>query len=160
MNRLMNVRTPALLRGRGGFTAIEVMVVLLIVAITTAIAAPALDGYVEQTRSRRALDQVVGDLAFTRMLAVSEGRRAAVRFDAGGVYRIQSQAADGSWTTRRSVDLQTEYGDAAFAGLAAVEFSSRGLVTNLTGESTVKITVGGARDSMYVSPVGRTYRAF
>jgi prepilin-type N-terminal cleavage/methylation domain-containing protein len=152
--------------GVGGFSAIELLTVLVLVTVLASIAAPSMDAYVDRTRTQRALDQLVGDVAYARLLAVQEGRSTAVRLEANGTYRIERLDAGGSWVAIRTVDLAGLYRGVGFdleGGTAAIEFSSRGLISNFGdsgAESFLKVSRASSRDSVFVSPAGRTYRAF
>ena len=154
--------TPLSVRHRsGGFSAIELMTTLVLVGILASLATPALNEYVDRTRTRRALDRVVSDVSYARMLAVQRGAPAAILLREGGVYTVESRNTDGTWEIVRTVPLREEFGDVTFTGAPAMlEFNSRGLVTNLGTDSYIKIARAGARDSIFVSPAGRVYRDF
>lgn len=144
-----------------GFSAIELLTILVIVGVLASLAAPSMGALVARTATRRALDQLVSDVAYVRMLAVEQGHRTAIRLGTDGVYRLETSDEDGTWKTVRRVDLQANHPHVEFAGGAAsLEFSSRGLITNLAADSHLKLRRGSARDSAYVSPAGRVYRDF
>lgn len=147
--------------GRAGFSALELMTVLVILTIAGSLATPSLRGFVDQSRTRRALDQLVADLSYARLLAVEEGRRFGVRLQSDGSYTIESLSTGGSWTPVHNVRLRDEFDGVSLEGdVSMIEFSSRGLMTSLTGDSYVRLTVNGSRDSIFLSPAGRVYRDF
>ncbi|MEX2582605.1 MAG: GspH/FimT family pseudopilin [Gemmatimonadota bacterium] len=148
-------------RRSGGFSIVELLTVLVIVGIVMSIATPAFGEYLDRTRTRRALDRLVADVSFARALAVERGTSAAVRLDSGGIYRVETLNADGSWAAVRTVSLQGDYPGVEFVGeTTALEFSSRGIITNLGNDSYLKIGRESVRDSIFVSPAGRVYREF
>jgi type IV fimbrial biogenesis protein FimU len=146
---------------RRGFSLIELIVVLLVLSILTATAVPSMTAYTDRNRTRRALDRVSGDISFARMTALERGNPTRVVFQADGVYVIQTFTPPGSWNTLRTVSLGLELPGVAFtAGASNLQFSSRGLLTNLSTEGYVRISRGSVRDSLFVSPAGRVYRDF
>jgi hypothetical protein len=112
--------------------------------------------------TRRALDQMVADIAFARVNAIRQGRRTAVVLQAGGTYEIRSQDTTGTWTTLKTVVLVNEFPGIAFGGdVTNLEFSSRGLLmTAIAGDGFIKVFRSATRDSVFISPAGRVYRAF
>ncbi len=55
-----------------GFTLVELVVVLAIIGITSAIAAPSVAGWIQNYRAKTAARQLMSDLLFARMSAVSQ----------------------------------------------------------------------------------------
>ncbi|MEX2572146.1 MAG: GspH/FimT family pseudopilin [Gemmatimonadota bacterium] len=144
-----------------GFSAIELLTVLVLVGVLTSLAAPAMGAYVDASRTRRAVDHFVADIAFARLLAVNEGRRIAVDIGADATYTVERLSTDGTWSTLRTVRLRDEYvGVSVVSGNARFEFSSRGLMTNETTDSTIEITRNDASAVAFVSPAGRVYREY
>lgn len=144
-----------------GFTAIELLTVLVIIGIGAAVAAPNISAFVHKTRTQQALNQVVTDVARARLMAVEDGRKAALVFQTDGTYYLQTQATDGTWSTVQTVRLRDDFTGVSIQGdMSSLEFSTRGMVTNLAGDAYLRILSNGARDSVFVSPAGRAYRAF
>lgn len=144
-----------------GYSMIELLTVLVILGIGASIATPAIAAYVDQARSQSALDRLVADVSYARMMAVEDGRKSAIRVQADGTYTLETFTSSGSWAPIRTVRLADDYPGIVLSGtVSALEFSSRGLVENLAGEAYIKVSVNGARDSVFVSPAGRAYRDF
>jgi type II secretion system protein H len=148
-------------RCRGGFSLIELLVAMVILAILATMALPSMGGYVDRTQTRRALDQLTADFGVARMHAVERARPTRIVMQTDGSYTIQAQSADGTWATIRSVRLRDNFpGVSLSAASTVVQFSSRGLVTNLSGDGLIRVTRNSVRDSLFISPAGRVYRAF
>jgi prepilin-type N-terminal cleavage/methylation domain-containing protein len=145
-----------------GFSLVEILTALVLVALVSSMAVPSMRSYVDRTNTRRALDQLVADISYARLLAVQQGKRTAVVIDDDGSYVINVSDNAGGWVTLKAVELNDEYEGVAVEGdLAALEFSSRGLLmTELASDGFIKIVRNGVRDSVFVSPAGRVYRAF
>ena len=145
-----------------GFSLIEILAALVLIALMASMAVPSMNGYVDRSMTRRALDQLVSDIAFARLNAVQQGRRTTVGLQSGGTYVVRSLGTDDTWTTLKTVNLTNEYPGVAFGGdVTTLEFSSRGLLmTAIVGDGFIKISRAATRDSVFISPAGRVYRAF
>jgi len=71
-----------------GFTLLEMMIVVAIMGILSAIAVPNLKTYMAQRRLNGAVRQVFGDLMAARQRAITENRSIGVEFTSDHVYRI------------------------------------------------------------------------
>lgn len=69
---------------RAGVTLAEILTVLVILGILSAIAAPSLRAMIARHQAVGALNQLAGDLMLARMTAVREGHRVVVTFADGG----------------------------------------------------------------------------
>ncbi len=158
----MNNGTRQRVRARDGFSLIEILVVLVLITLITSFAAPSMSGYVDRTKTRRALDQLVADIAYSRLMAVQQGRRTAVVIQDDGTYSIRALDESGSWVTVKTVDLRAEYpGVTVGGGLMNLEFTSRGMLNGTSSsDGFVKVSRASVRDSVFVSPAGRVYRAY
>jgi prepilin-type N-terminal cleavage/methylation domain-containing protein len=146
-----------------GYTLIELLVALVIFAILISVAAPSLRGVLAVNRRHGALDRVTADIAYARTLAVREGQRAVISFAGGGTtYQIDTISPGGGVGTIRQMDLADDFQGVRFASssVSSLQFNSRGLLQNLTNDGFVTVVRDGARDSVFVSPVGRVYRAY
>lgn len=171
-------------RAGAGFTAIELMVVLALIGILVAVAAPSFTDFFARKRVESVTSELGTDLQYARSEAVA--RNAAVRLTFGtGCYVIHTQPtgasasscsqADGVASTMGSngsgetaADIKTvklrSGTSAAFAGnsgLSYIEFEPvRGSATwngtdALAGTVNVNSSVGGWQLRVNVSAVGR-----
>jgi prepilin-type N-terminal cleavage/methylation domain-containing protein len=148
-------------RREGGFTLIELTVVLLLLALVVAMAAPSVSGYVDRSRTRRALDRLVTDIAYTRQVAMQQGRRVRLRIVSPTTYQVDTLSFAGSWGQLKIVDLTTDFtGVDLSQGVSTLEFTSRGLLSAQSDTGFVKISRQARRDSVFVLPTGRIHRAY
>lgn len=149
------------LRSRSGYSFVELLTTLAVIGIGASIATPALSGYVESVRSQQAMNHVVADISYARIMAVEEGRKSAIRMAADGAYTIERLTSTGTWETVRTENLRADYPGVTVSGDGmTLEFSSRGLVTSLGTEGKLRIATNSSADSIFVSPAGRVYRDY
>jgi type IV fimbrial biogenesis protein FimT len=139
---------------QSGFTLIELIVIIAIVAIFAGIAIPNFLSYMPKYRLNGAARQIMGDLMAARMKAVKENNRFRVLFLDNHQYKIldddnNNNAEDsGEWTNIK--DIQSEYSDVTFSATANPIFYPRGTaygstitLTNSTGSKYVKVAITG-----------------
>jgi prepilin-type N-terminal cleavage/methylation domain-containing protein len=94
--------------GKSGFTLVEMLIALTLIAVATAISASALRTYYETTTSRRAASVIAGDIAVTRSAAVKLGRNVSlVAREDSLSYVIRSDSGTVLYP-RRSFDTESE----------------------------------------------------
>jgi len=145
------------MRKDSGFTLIELIVIIAIVAVFAGIAVPNFLSYMPKSRLNGAARQVMGDLMAARMKAVKLNHRVKVFFYSNHQYKICDDAdnngtvADGEGDVQLR-DIQREYSDVTFDldKTADPVFSSRGTATNRTitlqnssGLKEIKISITG-----------------
>ncbi|MHB8972780.1 MAG: pilus assembly FimT family protein [Pirellulaceae bacterium] len=87
----------------GGFSLLELIIVLAILAMLLAVAWPSLRRPVMRSAAQQAARQLVKDLARARMAAIDSGQVMRFRFEPGGIRYVVELAAvsvDGNETTR------------------------------------------------------------
>lgn len=62
-----------LLPGRGGFSLVEIMVVVLMIGILATISGPPMFSYLRSNQMQTQLDRLVGDLQYARAVSISTG---------------------------------------------------------------------------------------
>ncbi|HEU4561980.1 MAG TPA: GspH/FimT family pseudopilin [Longimicrobium sp.] len=146
-----------------GYTLFEMMATLVIAGIALSIAVPGMEGVLRRERVRGAMNRLAGDLEYTRMAAVRNGRSTVFRFipgpgcppPGGTGYHIRVK---GSTTVLRQwypadgvhVCYWTNNAD-------SLVYNSRGLLAPFNNR-TIRGVLGGARDSLTISSLGRIYR--
>jgi len=147
-----------------GFTLVELITVLVVIAIGAAIAFPRLEGMAARARARGALDQVSADLYLARTLAVREGTRTVLRFqrrtDRPECHRPTYSLVVRSTPERTVRVTDLRLGPSACLRLGTVDslvFNSRGLPSGGLNRK-VYVVQPGHTDSLTFSLLGRTFR--
>ncbi|NNM07137.1 MAG: prepilin-type N-terminal cleavage/methylation domain-containing protein [Gemmatimonadetes bacterium] len=95
------------MEGNRGFSVVEILVVLLLIAILLSWAAGAFNGYQQRVAARRAAEVFVQDLNVTKTEASRSRRVTVLDFDEGGLgYVVRMESGD--TILRRSYDDQAE----------------------------------------------------
>lgn len=77
------------MRGKSGFTLVEMMVVIAVAGVLTAIAIPTYIAWLPRHRANGAARQLFTDLQYARMRAISENNDYKVEFDTGNnLYKV------------------------------------------------------------------------
>lgn len=157
------------LRRRSGYTLLEVLLVVALIGVLAAIAAPSLTETIARMRTTTALDVLAADLYYARMLALKSGRSVVVRFHPDPACEAKPPFRG---TRRWEVAVRTAPERPArrsalpadAAGLCletnrsdSLTFNSRGF-TSPPGNRTVRARYGSHVDSLSVSVLGRVYR--
>jgi type IV fimbrial biogenesis protein FimU len=148
-----------------GFSLVEILIVMTIIGITAAIATPNITATIRAYRAGAAARQLMTDLQFAKMGAVSQRVNYRVSFDAGqNRYWIERwNAATAAWNTVDAVRALATPGTPYFTqgaalnvaftgGNAFVEFTPLGVASS-NGVATVR--VGSAARNISVNAIGR-----
>lgn len=142
-----------------GFSLIELMVVIVLLAIMAGLAVPSMRGMVDRGNTTRALEAIAADIAHTRTMAVRDGRSLEICFTSGTApsYRITTGCEEGE--TLRRVRLDQQYRGLELTAPESLGFNARGL--RIAAEAvTISASRGGRTHSLNVSGIGRVHRDY
>lgn len=163
----MNLRSPRPPGARPdeGFSLLELLIVLVLTAVTTGLGVMGYRSYQESTSARRAAEVFVMDLNLARSAAARERRSVAIVFDeAGLVYRIRTHedAGGGSGRVVRVRDFSTD-GEIPLGAISldldgdSVAFDGRG-VADISGAggpvARARFEAGGGRYEVRFNTLG------
>jgi len=147
--------------GSGGFSLVELIIAIALVAIVTAISLPAFNRYSANADLKTAARAVAADLSSARQTAVTENR---------DVYRLTFNVAGNTYALSRTDTAATlwtksvaSYGNGValsavnFGGGVVVSFQKRGTMTS--GSATLQNGLGSTA-VVTVNFTGRTYVTF
>lgn len=150
------MKTQRSLKANGGFTVLELFVVIAIIGIMAAVAIPNLLKYLPRSRLSGAARTVAGDLMAARMAAVKRNCIVRVAFETASVYYIHvdencNKVVDVG-ETKILKDLSKEYSDVVNIKEDTYNiFNSRGatsrqrniILKNASGEKTIRVSIAG-----------------
>lgn len=139
---------------RKGFSLIEIVVVLVIIGILTGIAIPVYLNMKPSINLSGATRQVMGDLMWARMQAISQNNEFKIFFLDNHRYQIlDDDDNDGNidnGETTITKDIQEKYEDVTFSSTASPIFQPRGnasgatiTLTNASGTKVITVALTG-----------------
>ena len=157
---------------RAGVTLVELMIVLVLVGILVSIAAPSARRMIERAEANAALNQLVAELSYTRMLAVRTGYGTELRLVRGPTCpapRLGRIAADRYLVVARDpaprVVRETRVRHAGRGaclesnGDPSIRFNPRGMLVPFENR-TVAARSGDASAHLTMSVLGRILRRY
>lgn len=137
-----------------GFTLVELMIVIVVLGILAAIAAPNYQSFMAQRRLNGAARQIMSDLMNARMLSVTQNRNVQVTFptSAGDSYTYDSTDT----TVTRNIQTGSGYHDVTVMGNNNPTFAPTGRLTGITAcKVTLTSTTLAQTKEVKVSSAGR-----
>ena len=142
-----------------GFTLVELMIVIAVIAIISAIAAPNFTTYMAQRRLSGAARMVMSDLMAARQKAVSMNQKVKVSFVSNHSYEIWNDANNNGTVADNEGedvvrDIHPDYYDVTLSSGTSPEFMPNGTVVAATNGT---VTLSNATESKQVitSSAGR-----
>lgn len=150
----MDIFTMIRHTGKRGFTLVEMMIVIAVLAIIAAIAAPNFQTYMAQRRLNGAARLVMTDLMDARMKAVSENNQFKVFFLDTHQYKVlddeNNNGTEDTGETSVTKDIQSNYPGVTLSASAHPIFYPRGTawgttvtLTNTSGSKSVSVSTAG-----------------
>jgi type IV fimbrial biogenesis protein FimT len=160
-------RDPKLTRSQlateSGYSLVEVVVAMVLLALMASMAVPSFAGTLGLSRGRSAAAQVSSDIAFTRMLAIRSGQGASIVFSGTAGYTILEGSGAGA-VARKFVDLSVDHPGLQVVQVStgqSVVFDSRGMAVAGSGKLAIRrpgSVAGEPADTIRISPVGLVRR--
>ncbi len=131
------------MRKNFGFTIMELMTVIGIIAILASIAVPNMIGWLPNYRLRSGTEGIRSTLQLARLRAIKDNTTATVAFN---IANETYQASVGGQTFKSGrMPAGVDIFSASFAGAPQVQFTSKGFANLAGGTVDVRNTQGGAR---------------
>lgn len=146
-----------------GFTIIELVIAICIIAIMAAAAVPAVNGYLRRHAPQHAADELYGDVQLARMRAARNNQRCRIQFNvpAANKYTLQDVDNNGLVIGNFKIgDLTRFRGNISFvnspsaadnAPFATVEFLPQGILDTL---EPLPVTAPASANSVFITNQG------
>lgn len=149
-----NLRRPTAWRPQPlGFTAIELMVVVAILAILTALAAPSFTPLIERWRVMQAVDGLQSTLYFARSEAIKRGGNVVIRKEPTGTNGCNLATANTDWDCGWYVFVDTNRNGTLNSGEEVLQrFAppSNVMVTRTGGGVSIQLSRWGTIEGTYI----------
>jgi prepilin-type N-terminal cleavage/methylation domain-containing protein len=140
------------------FTLVEIVIVLLIVGILAAVAAPKYSAALSSFRLQAVADRIAGDIRYAKRMAQQNSATQTIAFDAAANSYTLAGMADANHQARTyqfslaDLEYDCDLVSADFGGSATLTFSVYGQPTS-TG--TVVVSCGGATSTLAIDSLGQ-----
>ena len=140
----------------GGFSLFELLIVIAVIAVVSAIVTPNIISWRNGAKLRGAADNVRGDLQMSKVTAVRERSPVTITFSATN-YQVTFTDKDGNARILRNRQLpagvRVDLGSTGFGAMGdKTQFNSRGLPV---AGSAVLVNTKGDQKNIIVSTLGR-----
>ncbi len=145
-------------RSERGFTVVELLTVIAIMLVITAIATPTFYYWLPTYRLSAGARQISADLQLARMKAISQNTSYRLRFTDNNTYEMQKN--DGGWAVapgHGSVDLPEGITVTTGTPFNTSEFQSRGTANTGVGSDEIALTNGDLNKAVCIKIVGRVH---
>lgn len=145
-------------RSERGFTVVELITVVGIMMVVTAIATPSFYYWLPKYRLSAGARQIAADLQLARMKAISQNTSYRLRFTADDTYEMQKN--DGGWAVapgHGSVKLPEGITVTNAIFFNTSEFQSRGTANTGVGTADIEVTNGDLNRAVCIELVGRVH---
>jgi prepilin-type N-terminal cleavage/methylation domain-containing protein len=142
--------TGVILRGAGGFTLIELAIVLVLVGVTIGITSAGLNTYNQRVAAQHAAQLFVRDLSLARAHAVRGREPVVIRFSESSRWYSISSMTTGRELLRRRFNVEADI------GLEAIDLETPGDTVFFTSRGILS-GVGGQLGTATFSTAGSTY---
>jgi len=141
-----------MIRSRGGFTLIEMIVVVILVGVTTMLVAPSVGRGIARARVRRAASIVAGDLELAFTTAARERKPVRVEFTSGTLSYTISDRVTSTVLISRDFGPASELGLTSFtASLPTLDIYPNGIAS---GSDTLFLELGSSSRKVIVTRIG------
>lgn len=141
-----------------GYTLAELILLLVLFALLSAMAVPSFANVLARARIRATLDRLSGDVYLARSLAARGAQPISIRFDPSAGCATRYELVNLAGEVLRQVT--TDPGDTGVCLESnvgrAMRVNARGLLVG--SPRTIRASRGGVADSVTISMVGRVYR--
>ena len=144
-----------------GYTLAEVLIVISIIGIVTAMSVPKLAKLKDQAQLTGATTRFARAIMTARQSAIQRGRRSYFRHSSNNIWVIVDTTSSDSVIVLPRYNIQTQYGVEVVApsGVATIEYDPRGVSTQASKQVfAFKHTNSGRVDSLCVTRLGNTIR--
>ncbi len=145
-------------RSERGFTVVELLTVIAIMMVITAIATPSFYYWLPKYRLSAGARQIAADLQLARMKAISQNTSYRLSFTDDDTYEMQKN--DGAWAVapgHGSVKLPEGITVTNGTSFNTSEFQSRGTANTGVGTDKIALTNGDLNMEVCIKIVGRVH---